>query len=201
MRRLRKRGGGPVIGDSDEKLAALFFIDPQQGYVELANKYLGFVYKIAYSKLFGTCSKEDIEEFVCDIFYEFYCNRDKINLEKGSIKALLAVFTKRRAINLFYKKTKGQESISLYDNNLQNILIDNENVEQRILEAETKTKLIAAVKALGSPDCEILIRKHYLGQTLREISIDLNMKVKTVEKRYERALKKLRYIIGGVENE
>lgn len=189
------------MGDSDERLVSLLNLDSQQGYVELTDKYLGFVYKIAYSKLLATCSKEDIEEFVCDIFYEFYCNREKINLKKGSIKAILAVFTKRRAINLFNKKMKTQKSISLYDDNLQNILIDNENVEQRILDAEIKANLIVAVKALGTPDSEILIRKHYLGQTLREISIDLDMKVKTVEKRYERALKKLRNSIGGVENE
>lgn len=196
----QKKGGDPVSRDSDERLVALLNIDPQQGYVELIDKYLGFVYKIAYSKLLGICSKEDIEEFVCDIFYEFYCNRDKINVEKGSIKALLSVFTKRRAINLFNKKTKGQENISLYNDDLQNLLVDSENVEQRILDAEAKIELIAAVKALGTPDCEILIRKHYLGQTLREISIDLDMRVKTVEKRYERALKKLRNVIGGVKN-
>ncbi|MDD2483528.1 MAG: sigma-70 family RNA polymerase sigma factor [Eubacteriales bacterium] len=189
------------MDDSDEKLAALLNRDPQQGYAELTDRYLGFVYKIAYSKLLGTCSKEDIEEFVCDVFYEFYCNRYKLDLEKGSIKGFLAVFTKRRAINLFHKKTKRQEDISLYDDNLQNILIANENVEQGILETEKKEKLIASVKALGSPDSEILIRKHYLGQTLREISIDLDMKVKTIEKRYERALKKLRNGMGGLENE
>ncbi len=196
----QKKGGDPVSRDSDERLIALLDIDSQQGYVELIDKYLGFVYKIAYSKLLGICSKEDIEEFVCDIFYEFYCNRDKINLEKGSIKALLTVFTKRRAINLFNKKTKEQEGISLYDDSLQNILIDNENVEQQILDTERKAKLITAIKSLGAPDSQILIRKHYLGQTLREISIDLDMRVKTVEKRYERALKKLRNVIGGVEN-
>lgn len=191
-----------MVGDSDEKLIALFRIDPQQGYAALTEKYLGFVYKIAYSKLFGTCSKEDIEEFVCDIFYDFYCNWYRIDLEKGSIKSLLAVFAKRRAINLFHKKEKGQDTISFYDDNIQDILIDvKENVEQRILETETKTKLITAVKELRYPDSEILIRKHYLGQTMKEISIDLNMKAKTVEKRYERALRKLRNVIGGVSYE
>lgn len=173
-----------MIEDSDQRLAALLNIDPQQGYIELTDKYLGFVYKIAYSKLLGTCSKEDIEEFVCDIFYEFYCNRDKINLEKGSIKALLSVFTKRRAINLYNKKTKGQESISLYDDSLQTILVDGENVEKQILDNERNTKLIIAIKALGKPDSQILIRKHYLGQTLREISVELNIKAKTVGKSY-----------------
>ncbi|WP_312094654.1 RNA polymerase sigma factor [Aminipila sp.] len=186
---------------SDEMLAALLDTDPQQGYIELTDKYLGFVYKIAYSKLSGTCSKEDIEEFVCDIFYEFYCNREKINLDKGSIKALLAVFTKRRAINLFNKRMKGHEPFSLYDESLQDVLRGHENVEQQILQAETKKELIAAVKSLGTPDSEIIVRKHYLGQTLKEISMELDMKTKTVEKRYERALKKLRNVIGGVGNE
>lgn len=190
-----------MVSDSDENLLEILNIEPQKGYVELTDKYLGFVYKIAYSKLLGVCSREDIEEFVCDIFYEFYCNRDKINLKKGSIKALLAVFTKRRAINLFNKKTKSKEIISLYEENLEQILIDNENVEQRVIEIESKNKLIDEIKALGLPDSEIIIRKHYLGQTLKEISIELEMKVKTVEKRYERALKKLRNVIGGIDYE
>ncbi|WP_324824626.1 sigma-70 family RNA polymerase sigma factor [Sinanaerobacter sp. ZZT-01] len=187
--------------ESDENLVILLDVDPQRGYTVLVDQYLGFVYKVAHSKLFGICSKEDIEEFVSDIFYEFYCNRNKINLEKGSVKALLAVFTKRRAINLFHKKTKGDKDISLYDDNLQNLLIDKENVEDQILGSEARMQLIEAVKGLGYPDCEILIRKHYLGQTMREISVDLDLKRKTVEKRYERALKKLRKVIGGRENE
>lgn len=186
--------------DSDERITELLNTNPQQGYVELTDKYLGFVYKIANSKLFGTCSKEDIEEFVCNIFYEFYCNRNKINLEKGSIKAFISVFTKRRAINLYYKITKGQDGISLYDDNLQSILSCNGNVEQEVLDLEARTELISAVKVMGYPDSQIIIRKHYLGQTMREISFDLDMKVKTVEKRYERALKKLRNTIGGANN-
>lgn len=189
------------MGDSEEKLVTLLHNDPQQGYIELVDKYLGFVYKIAYSKLWGTCSKEDIEEFVCDIFYEFYSNREKINLKKGSIKALLAVLTKRRAINLFNKKTRGKEDILLYDDSLKNLLIDDEDVEQRIIQVEERKKLISLVKGLGPPDCNIIIRKHYLGQTLREISADLDMKVKTVEKRHERALKKLKKFIGGAKND
>ena len=190
-----------MAGSSDERLAALLHMDPQQGYAELTDQYLGFVYKIMYSKLSGSCSKEDIEESVCDIFYEFYCNRDKINLEKGSIKALLSVFAKRRAINLFHKMTKGKESISFYDDKIQHLLIDHKNAENQVLETEKKTELLKIIKGLGSPDCEIVLRKHYYGQTLKEISIDLGMKAKTVEKRYERALKKLQKAIGGVGNE
>lgn len=191
-------GGGCVINSSDEKIAELLNTDPQQGYIELVNVYLGFVYKITYSKLAKTCSKEDIEEFVSDIFYEFYCNRHKINLEKGSIKAILAVFTKRRAINLFHKKTKTSISHSVYEDNLRNILRDSKNVEQQILKKERQTELIAAIQLLGYPDSEILIRKHCIGQTLKEISMDLDMKTKTVEKRHERALKKLKKVFGGV---
>ncbi|WP_037372221.1 RNA polymerase sigma factor [Anaerovorax odorimutans] len=186
------------MGETDESILELLNIDSRQGYIELTEKYLGFVYKIAYSKLSQTCSKEDIEEFVSDIFYEFYCNREKINLKKGSIKAILSVFTKQRAINLFNRKIKEQQAISLYNDDVQDLLIDNVSVEQQVLDAERKSKLINEIKALGFPDSEILIRKHYLGQTLKEIGNDMNLKIKTVEKRHERALKKLRGI-GGIK--
>jgi len=189
------------VGDTtDASIIQLFQTDPEKGYILLTDIYTGLVYTIAYNKLSAVCTKEDINEFVTDIFYDFYCCRSQLDLAKGSIKAFLSVFTKRKAINLYHKKLKEQLVCSLYDDNIEHILMKKENVLQNVIAAETKKELIEAVKALGKPDSEIVIRKFYFGQTMKDISMEIGMKQKTVEKRYERALKKLRIRFGGRDN-
>ena len=58
-------------------------------------------------------------------------------------------------------------------------------------------ELMGAVKALGEPDCEIILRKFYLSQSSKEIAERLNMTVSNVDTRTHRAIKRLRNELGG----
>ena len=60
---------------------------------------------------------------------------------------------------------------------------------------EQKKKLLEAVKSLGSPDSEIIVRKYYMGESSKEIAEKLSLTVNAVDTRTSRALKKLRSII------
>jgi RNA polymerase sigma-70 factor (ECF subfamily) len=65
------------------------------------------------------------------------------------------------------------------------------------MEKETRHTLIRAVKALGEPDCTIILRKYYLGETAKEIAKRVHLSQNAVEKRIARNLKKLRNVLGG----
>ncbi|NLD46647.1 MAG: sigma-70 family RNA polymerase sigma factor [Clostridiaceae bacterium] len=177
----------------DENLLNELKKDPEKGLISLMNTYMGLVYVIVKDKLGLQFSREDIEECVSTVFYEFYKQRDSIDLGKGSIKSFLAVIAKRRAVDLFRA------------NNRTSIRLDNadENSfeccgEQNIADAETKHVLIQGIKDLGIPDSEIFIRKYYLGQSTKMISQVLGLKVNTIDKKISRGLVKLREALGGV---
>ena len=57
-----------------------------------------------------------------------------------------------------------------------------------------------AVKGLGEPDSEIIIRKFYLGENSKQISDRLSMTVSAIDTRASRALKKLRTKIAILES-
>lgn len=177
----------------DESLLIELKEDPEKGLVSLMNTYMGLVYAIVKDKLGLQFSREDIEECVSTVFYEFYKQRDNIDLGKGSIKSFLAVIAKRRAVDLL--RTNNREVIRLDD-------ADENSVEcckvQNITDMETKHVLIQGIKDLGKPDSEIFIRKYYLGQSTKMIAQVLGIKANTIDKKISRGLVKLREALGGV---
>ena len=167
--------------------------DAEKGLVQLMDTYMGLVYTIVRNKLRTICSKEDIEECVSTVFYEFYKQRDSIDLNKGTIKSYLCVIAKRRAIDLYRENTKS------FNNTVQsaNSTIEPDSGEI-IPDIETRYVLIEAIKKLGSPDSEIFIRKYYLGQSTKNIAQVFGIKENTIDKKVSRGLIKLRESLGGV---
>lgn len=177
----------------DESLLNELRSDPENGLLSLMNTYMGLVYTIVKNKLGLVCSKEDIEECVSTVFYEFYKQRDTIDLSKGSVKSFLAVIAKRRAIDLY--RSYSNECFkpdSINENSCEDVRA------QSAVDTETKHVLIQGIKDLGKPDSEIFIRKYYLGQSTKMIAKVLGIKANTIDKKISRGLVKLKEALGGV---
>ena len=184
----------------DKKILDLLKNKPEKGLEKLINTYSGLAYTIIYNKLNQYFSVEDIEECVSSVFYEVYENRNVIDLSKGTLKAYIAVLSKRRAIDLFRKNSKHVTNLVSLETQELEYCTENQifSVEDEV-DAETKDMLIQAIKALGKPDSEIFIRKYYLGQNSKEISLLMGIKQNTIDKRLSRGLSKLRAIVGSME--
>lgn len=183
----------------DRELLQLLRAKPEKGLDKMMSIYIGLVYTIASDKLSGVCSKEDIEECVSDVFYEVYRQREAIDLEKGPIKAFIAVIAKRKSIDIYRSHiSKNSRVVSLDAETYENTLPDNTNVEQAITEKEGQTAIIKGIKALGEPDSEIFIRRYYFGQSTKLIAKCLGLKENTIDKKVSRGLVKLKEILGGV---
>ena len=183
---------------SDQELLKLLKDSPQSGLEELTCQYGGLVYTICRSRLSSVCGEKDIEDFTSDVLAEFYRDSRQIDLSKGSIKSFLAVYTKRKSIDNFRHRMKQQSNTCSTEESGIDEIADSQNVEREVLAKETRQEVLAAVKSLGEPDSEILIRKYYLGQMTKEIAKSLKMKENTVDKRISRSLQKLRSMIGGI---
>lgn len=185
---------------NDSELLELIDRDAQSGMSALVEQYSAFVYVISRSKLESVCTPQDIEEFTSDIFYEFYQHRDRIDLERGSVKAFLSVLTKCRAINRYKnemtRKSRRQRGAGEIPEELPAAVCTELDYEKR----EQANELIAQVKALGEPDGSIVICRYYLGMKSAEIARRFSLKENTVNKKITRALDKLRKSMGGVQN-
>lgn len=183
---------------TDHELLELLRRKPEEGGSALLSQYTGLVYTIVRSKLGGVCSEEDLEELVSDIFYLFFQNLEKLDLNRGSIKALLSIVAKRRAINRFHAQTNRAAHLTSLDDTLLEVLAESEQSEDLLEHRMQREELLNALDALGEPDRTIMVCKYYLGETATQIANRVGLKQKTVEKRAERALKKLRLRMGGV---
>lgn len=171
---------------NDSQLIDLLRTDPNEGLRQTVQTYSPYVLKIAYNKLGGVCQREDIEEAVSDIFLMFYKSLEKVGFEVGSVKGFLSVIAARHCINVYERAAKQQPTLSF------------EEIEETIADSPSDSqalRLAEAIKALGSPDTEIFMRKYFFGQKSREIAKALHIRTNTVDKRISRGLVRLRKIL------
>ena len=179
---------------TDKELLKKLKKDKASGLSAVIDLYSGLLYKIAAGVILPLGTKEDVEECVSDSFLAFYGEIDRIDLEKASIKAYLAIITKRKAID-FYRKLKKASELITQEN--AEVL---PTAEDFTLTQERKTVLFNALRNLGEPDKTIITKKYYLGETAAEIGESLGMSEAAVQKRLERSKNKLKAELGGVLN-
>lgn len=183
---------------SDQELVNMFQVNPEKALDKTMDLYMGLVYYIASGTLSALSSKEDVEECVIDVFHEVYRQRAAINLDKGTVKAFIAVIAKRKAISK-YRSIKNKISLtSSLDEAFGATLSGNADTEKVVVDKEYQSELIGVIKSLGEPDGEIFIRKYYFGQSTKSIAEDLGMKENTIDKKVSRGHRKLRELLGGV---
>ncbi|WP_312654148.1 sigma-70 family RNA polymerase sigma factor [Proteiniclasticum sp.] len=183
---------------SDQDLMKLFQVNPEKALDRTMDLYAGLVYYIASEKLKGLCSKEDIEECVIDVFHEVYRQRNRIDLAKGSFKALIAVIAKRKAISIYRSQQSKARLTSSWDDVSGVPLYEDHDTEQIVVDKEHQSEIICVIRSLGEPDSEIFIRRYYFGQSTKSIAADLGLKENTVDKKVSRGHLKLRELLGGV---
>ena len=181
---------------NDEKLLKLLRSDADSGMREIVKTYSGLVWAIVRGRLRSpSFSEADAEECVADSFTELWLYLDRIDLKKGSIKSFLAKAALNNAYDVMRRARRSEDDVPI--DSLSELLPSEANAEN----SSDRAELISAVESLGKPDSEIIVRKYLIGQSSKEIAERLDMSVPNVDTRKHRAIKKLRTILGGAENE
>ena len=81
----------------DIELLELLHNKPERGLKMMMDNYMALIYTIIFNKLSGMYSKEDIEECVNDVFFGVLNYKNRIDVQKESFKAFMAVVAKRKA--------------------------------------------------------------------------------------------------------
>ncbi len=179
----------------DRTLAELLRSDPERGLGELTRLYAGLVYSVVRGKLAGVAGNSDIEECVSDAFAEFYRMLDSFDESRGSIKALLCVIARRKAVNVCRRLMRERTRSAGEPGDDQPA--DVPSPEELSIRSEERRALLSAIAELGEPDREIIVRRYYFGESTKAVAKRLGMKPSAVDTRAHRAVQKLKKKLGG----
>ena len=98
---------------TEKELITLLSEDPRRGLEQAVRQYTPYIMKIVRTKLDGICTKEDLEETVSDVFMMFYRYVTENKNEIGSVKALLAVMSRRRCADVYEQSLKHRDDIPI----------------------------------------------------------------------------------------
>ena len=164
---------------TDGEITELLRQDPERGMEQIVEEYSGLLWSVAAGLL---QEPEDIKDCVNGTFAEFFYHQERYDPDKGSLKAYLAVITKRLA----YKQYQAYQQSGTGE---VDPLDESEDAFHRQEELE------AALHTLEPMDEQILRMKYYDGMTAREIAASLGLPYETVKKRHQRSLKKLKKVL------
>lgn len=157
------------------------------------NKYSRLLWPIASAVLKNAGSIQDVEEVVADAFIYLWEHPGKFDPSRGSLKSLLCIVARSRAIDRYRQITR-YNTVPLEEA----VLADEFGMQDQLMQEDTRKELLAAVNALGEPNREILVRRYYYNQKPREIAIALNLTVKQVDNSLYRSKRQLRESLSSL---
>lgn len=155
------------------------------------DKYARLLWPIAAAVLKNVGSDQDVEECVADAFIYLWQYPGKFDPNRGTLKSWLCIVVRSRAIDR-YRKLNRQGELPLEEA----VLTASSDLQEQLLNRETRRELIAAVNALEEPGREILVRRYYYNQKPREIALALGMTVKQVDNSLYRSKRALRQALA-----
>lgn len=181
---------------TEEQIRTLMEEDPQQSERTLFEEYYSYVYAIAFRKISGTGTREDVEECVIDVFLEVLQRFPGIR--EGSLKAYIGTTAKNKALNVCRAlSAKSRQTESIDDvNGLA--LVSGQDVAASAEQAELSRRLFGCIRDLGEPDAAIIIHKFFYGRSAGEIARILGTNPAQIRNRCSRALKRLRTALSDL---
>ena len=151
------------------------------------NKYSRLLWPIVSAVLETVGSEQDVEECVADAFIYLWEHPEKFDSSRGSLKTLLCILARSRAIDRCRELTR-KSTVPLEEA----VLTTGMGLQERLLQEESRRELLAAVQELEEPNREILVRRYYHGQKPRQIALALGLSVKQVDNSLYRSKQQLR---------
>ena len=156
------------------------------------DQYSRLLWPVAAAVLSSAGSEQDVEECVADAFIYLWQNPQKFDPSRGSLKTLLCVIARSRALDR-YRELMRKSTLPLEEA----VLSAGTEMQEQLIRQETRLELLAAVRSLEEPNREILIRRYYHDQKPRQIALAMGLTVKQVDNSLFRSKRHLRDVLAG----
>lgn len=157
---------------------------------EMMNIYARLVYSVVH-KLIADADPQVVEELVSDTFFDLWCKAEKIDLERGSLKNLICLIARSKALNHRKKFIKGQCSLLLEDE-----AKDGMDLETQMLEEESLQELLEVIRELKEPVSTIFMMRYLYYFSIPDIADKLDMKRSQIDNHLSRGRKRLLEKLG-----
>ena len=186
---LQPRGG--VVAHSEEEIRHIMTLNPVMGYELLYKKYFQ---ALCNHVCRFVCSIEVAEDIVSEVFAKFWQQRvfETINY---SFRAYLYASVRNKAMDYLKKGHVLQECL-VEETPENDQYIDGNDPQQILLMDELFSKVVKTVGALPGQCRRVFILSRFEGKKNKDIAMELDIKLKTVEAHMMKALSVLRKSLG-----
>ena len=160
------------------KLAEMIQSGDEEALNYIIETYSKLLWVIVGSILNNVGTSEDIEECISDTYMNLWLKPKAYDPRKGSLKTYLSIIAKRRALDKYRLLAKSQiieldEAIASSDDDLLDYIV----------KMEMYSELYEAVRMLGDPEREIMIRRYFFHEKPSVIASKTHIPVKEVKNR------------------
>ena len=150
-------------------------------------------YKVLRLYAFRFVNDWDIaEDVVQDVFVALWNKRTDIEFD-GAVKAYLFKAVYNKSLNILSsKKYTEEESVEQFSDQIEALQILENNQENSLFMKELQSEIETFIETLPTQVKKVFILSRSYGLKIKEISVQLDLSPKTVEKYLTRALLELR---------
>jgi RNA polymerase sigma-70 factor (family 1) len=172
------------ISQTDEALLLELRDDSRKAFEEIFKRYWADLYRVAYSR---TKSREEGEEIVQDIFAALWKNRNTFVIENLSHYLFSAV--RKRVISNLRSKMVHQKYWDFYSQFIpEGTMATDEAVDYAVLDEAVEN----AIRQLPEKSQQVFRLNRLEGQSVSEISKNLNIPRRTIEHYLTKSIRALR---------
>ena len=169
------------------KLMGMIRSGNEEALAYIIDTYSKLLWVIAGGILNDVGTSEDVEECISDTYMSLWQKPKAYDPKKGSLKTFLAIITKRRALDK-YRLLAKTKTIELDEA----IASSDDDLFEYIAKRDLYSELYEAIRLLGDPDKEILIRRYFFEEKPSTIANRTQIPVKEVNNRLYQSKLKLR---------
>ena len=177
----------------EETLVLQLQAGDEQALEEIIKQYAKPVHYVIRGIL-GEHYSQACDELTNDVFYTIWRKSDKIDLSRGSLKALLCTIGRNLALNYLKKhKNKRLETVlEEYETETK----EQHGPEGRLLQQEGMQELLTTIAELGEPDSSIFKHRYFYFYPVSDIAEKMNMKREQIDNHLSRGRKKLSALLA-----
>lgn len=167
--------------------------DRKEGSVnEIIVEYSKYMWPVAYAVLKNIGSEQDVEYCIAGIFVDLWEGPDQYDPQSDSLQDWLCTKVRSRAMER-YRVLSGSGAVPLDGP----MMMGRMGMQDAALLEKNKRELSAAVASLSDTERDILIRRFYYEQNIKEIAIALNLTPKDVQGQLHRSKQHLRKALSA----